>query len=93
MGLDLLDLTFRLEKAFQIKLPKGSLIEEVWDRDRRDLQAGKIHKQLCKMLEEQGRSVPFSSWHRVKVCIAGAVGVSPLRVKLDSWLIKELGCS
>jgi hypothetical protein len=114
MGLDLLDMTFRLEKSFGVKFPE-SYLDEVFHRrpelrGRRvsfrlrepllsrgkssfDIQAGQVHEFVCRYLSQKGLPIPRSSWHRVQVCIATALGVSLRRIKPESWLVKDLGCN
>lgn len=93
MGIDTLDIIFRLEKRFGIKIPRNTLFEKPWDWRRRDLQVGLLHKQICNRLTEEGRPVRWSSWHRVKVCVAEALGVELPKIRPESWLFKELGCN
>jgi hypothetical protein len=92
MGIDTLDIIFRLEKAFGIKIPRNVLFEESWDWRRRDVRVGELHEQLCRRLREAGRPVPHSSWHRVKVCVAESLGVELRKINRESWLFRELGC-
>lgn len=89
MGVDALDLVFRLEKSFEIKLPHTDK-NELFDVPV-GVCAGHVHDFICKRLSEVGRPIPYSSWHRVQLCISRAVGVPPQRVKRDSRLVKDLG--
>lgn len=89
MGVDFLDMTFRLEKSFGIqKLPISKF--EFVDNDRhRDSEAGKVLSFVCRILVEKMR-IPHSSWHRVQLCVARACDVPRIKVKPQSWLIKDL---
>jgi hypothetical protein len=89
MGIDFLDLEFRLERAFEVKLAR-TWIESAGDPARRDVQVGRIHAHVCTVLRNAGRSIPHSSWHRVQLCVAQVVKVPPATVRPESWL-KELG--
>lgn len=93
MGIDTLDIIFRLEKRFDIKIPRNMLFEEPWNWRRGDLQVGQLHEQVCSRLKQLGWPIPRSSWHRVKLCVAESLGVELRKVRPESWLFKELGCS
>ena len=114
MGLDALDIIFRLEKSFGTMIPRGRVFEEpsrptfgfpvkvagmaaadvpMPEKDRGrlyDLTAGQIHDRLCELMREQGKAVPYSSWHRVKKCLTDALGVSPKLIRRDSRLVQDL---
>ena len=90
MGVDFLDLQFRLERSFALKLPSGWL-DAIADPVRRDVQAGPIHAMIRRSFADDGRPLPPSAWHRVKLCIAQAGGCSPWKVGEQTWLVKELG--
>jgi hypothetical protein len=83
MGIDFLDLMFRIEKRFKIKLSKTYLSEAV-DLTRRDIQAERVYVSVCEHLCGLGRPVPHSAWHGVKLCIAKTVSQSPWKVKRDT---------
>ncbi|MGA2497856.1 MAG: hypothetical protein ABSH20_08950 [Tepidisphaeraceae bacterium] len=89
MGVDALDLVFRLEKSFGIKLPYSNSAG-MFDVPG-GVTAGHVHDFICRRLTESGRRIPFSSWHRVQLCISRAVGVPPQQVKRESRLVKDLG--
>jgi hypothetical protein len=94
MGLDFLDITFRLEKAFSIKLPRG------WHEGmpftttpKFDLRAGDLHDHVCHHLRRANRPVPHSSWTRVKLVLANALGAHPSIIRREKWLAADLGAS
>ena len=89
MGIEFLDLQFRLEKSFQTRLPK-SWGKEAGDRRPSDITAGDVHAYVCRFLRQSGQPVPHSSWHRVKLCVARVDGTSPSEVKADTRLVKDL---
>ena len=41
-------------------------------------------------MREQGKAVPFSSWHRVKKVLTQALGVSPRKITRNSWLVQDV---
>ena len=92
MGLELLDLTFRLENVFGIKLKNGSL-ESFFTRQgiKYDLTVGDLHEWVCEELRSQGRPVPYSSWRRLKRCISEALGVHMKEFRPQSRWRQDLG--
>jgi hypothetical protein len=100
MGIDYLDIHFRLEKALGIRLPPTSLY---WSRQEReagsvntgkhDVTAGEVHTNLCEALVELGHEVPANSWEIVRACLGEALGFPPGEVKPEHWLIRDLGAS
>ncbi len=91
MGMDALDVSFRLEKQFGIKIGRFD-----WDRIEYhgspiDTTAGELHDWVLCLCDEQKVLAPHSSWHRVQKVLVEVLGVSPARVKRESWLKRELG--
>ncbi|HEY4259903.1 MAG TPA: hypothetical protein VGM98_07080 [Schlesneria sp.] len=60
MGIDLLDLTFGVERLFKIKLVMNSTIEQTTtvcpDTNRRDLQVRHFVQMVKRAIEEQNSS-------------------------------------
>ena len=98
MGIDALDIVFRLEKSFGIKVPRGRLF---WtDEQRRrgedppgDVSVGEIHERLSGLMREQNLPVPGDSWERVRDCVAGALGVRPEEVRREHRIVRDLGAT
>ncbi|MCA9068990.1 MAG: hypothetical protein KDA84_08710 [Planctomycetaceae bacterium] len=90
MGVDWLDIQFRLERRFDIKLNRMDL-ERLWDEERQDLTAGDLLSLVSDTLQTQNRKVSFSAWTRVRLEVAIALGVSPQKIHRESWLIADLG--
>ena len=92
MGVDLLDFTFRIEKTFQIKVPR-----EAYDRLPKripfDATAGEMHDWVVGICADQGVEVPFSSWNRVKKILMDVTGKSPRLIRRGTWIVKELDFS
>ncbi len=93
MGVDFLDMTFRLERSFAIKKLNQDDFKDFFDLQQRDIQAGRVHECVCRALVHAGMPIPKSSWHRVQICIAQAIWIPPKKIKPESWLFKDLGCS
>ncbi len=58
-SIDFLDIVFRLEKTFKIKIPKGELFPEKLLTDARFVKDGKI---TSAGIEELQRRIPNASW-------------------------------
>jgi acyl carrier protein len=100
MGVDLLDIHFRLEKALGIRLPRTSLYWTRQEREagslyvgKRDVTAGEVHVNLCETLAELGHEVPANSREIVRACLGEALGFAPEEVKPEHLLIRDLGAS
>ena len=94
MGVDSLDMGFRIEQAFQFKwegTDYDRLFAYIPDPANRDLRAGDVHHYVCTRLRELGRAIPHSSWHRVQKVLAETTGTSPKLIRPQSFLKKDLG--
>ena len=58
-SIDFLDIVFRLEKTFKIKIPKGELFPEKLLTDARFVKDGKI---TAAGVEELQRRIPNANW-------------------------------
>jgi hypothetical protein len=96
MGIDGLDIHFRLEKEFGGKLP-----HLYWSADelrmkklpRVDPTMGDIHARLCAFLAETHRPVPADSWSRVQKCIGEALAIPPEQIQPHHRLLADLGAT
>jgi hypothetical protein len=96
MGLDALDLTFRLEKSLGYRLTRSDweeLFRPTATPSRWDCTAGEFHDWVCRRMRAAGHPVPFGSWRRVKICISDVTGTPLAEVRKDAYLIKDLGAS
>jgi hypothetical protein len=91
VGIDFLDIEFRIEKEFGIALQVSDLNSVSDARDRSDITAGELHFIIGCKLRESGRPVPRSIWNKVRIVLSQALGVSPHSIKPESWIIKDLG--
>ncbi len=91
MGIDFLDLTFRIEKLLGVTLDNDDWFESAKGRARGDMTAGELHFLVGVKLREAELPVPWSCWTRVRVAVAETAGVPIHEVKRDSWLCEDLG--
>ena len=98
MGIEALDITFRLEKAFGIRIPAGYLY---WSAEQRLLKplprstatVGEVHQRICELLVGMKPPVPDDSWELVTKCIGGALSIPPNGICAEDRLIEDLGVS
>ncbi len=93
MGIDMLDLMFRLEKQFHVPI-EWEPLERIAKRfSPNDITAGDVHRVVCDTCRDAGVAVPASSWHRVKLAIIHSCPrpVSPTRITPHTRLYAELG--
>ena len=93
MGIDMLDLVFRLESQFHVAIEWEPLDRVAQRFTPPDLTAGDVHYVVCGICRDAGVAVPASSWHRVKLAILHSCHnrVSPTRITPHTRLVAELG--
>ncbi|MBC7783255.1 MAG: hypothetical protein H7144_05395 [Burkholderiales bacterium] len=93
MGLALLDFTFRIEKAFHIRIER----RDAWDRLPRrkpiDWTAGELHDWVVQLCVDRDVPVLYSSWHRVQLVLVDVTGKSPMLIHPGTFVVRELGFS
>src|SRR5690349_3013879 len=105
MGIDALDIAFRIEKSFHLKISRAEM-DFIYGADKPrheqvEPKAGEIHDRLCELLKRKGMDIPEDSWQRIQKCIAEGIGfrglftnrLRPDEVKRESLLVKDLGAS
>lgn len=94
MGLILLDLTFRLETGFKIRLPKAWWIDHLnlaWGPDEvRDISLQDLHDELLLECERQGVAPPTDSWQLLVSYVVGAAGFKPHEVLPETMLLRDV---
>ena len=93
MGIDMLDLVFRLESQFHVTIEWEPLDRAAQRYTPWDITAGDVHRVVYGICRDAGVAVPASSWHRVKLAIIRSCPnrVSPTRITPHTRLIAELG--
>lgn len=95
MGVDWLDISFRLEKSFNVKIARSDterLLAHAVIPGKTGVRCGDIHDMVVELCVEQCRVVPKSSWTRVKLCIMHGCGAKANKVRKDAWLVDDVGC-
>jgi acyl carrier protein len=95
MGMDVLEIVFRVEDEFGVTLTPEDF-DEVCQRPsalRSDFRAGDVQFLIGCRLREAGRPVPEDIWERVRSILATITGVERDRVRPESWVVHELGAT
>lgn len=105
MGLDLLDIVFRLERSFGIKIPRGDFDKLLSPEEPRDIRIG----DLFNYVHRRVRSADVSDrdlydrdlddlepdrdvlWSLFQEAISDALGIEPEEVAEDRGLFRDLG--
>ena len=74
---DCVEAKHRLEKAFGEPLEFPVLTRCDCAETDANLTVGELHDRICCQLQEHGKRVPCSSWHRVQHALAEATGCPP----------------
>lgn len=96
MGMDALDMAWRLEKAFGItwfKEDYDRCVAQRRDPSGDDLTAGDIDAFVRTKLREANLPIPPSTWHRVQKVLGDVTGAKLAKIRPESHLRRDLGFS
>jgi hypothetical protein len=95
MGLDLLDLTFRLERTFGVKVSRDQLSKMASQNEPADIKVGELFEFIRRQIYTFGvldlEMDAEAVWLISQGAVSDALGVEPDEVTKDKWLIHELG--
>ncbi|WP_417379128.1 hypothetical protein [Gimesia sp.] len=99
MGIDLLDLVFRVEKRFEIKIPRDEvhrLLHEGNTADPpdnlwTDIRVGDFIALIETLVAEQNPEAAVDIFAGVRLDIMDCLQVEEQEVTLDAWLGRDLG--
>jgi hypothetical protein len=97
MGLDILDLVFRLERRFGIRISRDNLYKALDKSESPDMKVGELFEYvrrravLAGVLDEEMDAE--SLWIMFLRDVSDALGVEPCEVAKDQWLVRDLGAS
>ena len=91
MGVDLLDLTYRIERELGFKLD----LQQIWNefanrRDPPDVAVGDLYEVIQRQAAAAQLSLPSDSWTRLQDIVADCLGVEVSEVTADARLIHDL---
>ena len=87
---DSLDLAFRLEKAFDLKLPNQELLPHCGYGGNSDVTAGELYDWVVGRLAAAGRPDRCGNWRRFRLALAEMGGGDPRSMRRDSLLNRDL---
>ena len=89
-GVDWLDIVFRLEREFGVKLTAADLVG--WPPAARvALTAGQLWMLVAMKITATGRETPANGWERAVAAFAEALNVKRNRIAPSSRLYADLG--
>lgn len=74
---DCVEAKHRLEEAFGERLEIPILTKSDCPETEANLTVGELHDRICCQLQEHGKRVPCSSWHRVQHALSETTGCPP----------------
>jgi hypothetical protein len=93
MGLILLDLSFRIEKGFDIQLGRNWWVDELglsWGPDGYDISLGDLHAEILLECLSQGVEPPADSWALLVSFVVGAAGFEESEVLPETMLLRDV---
>lgn len=90
MGLILLDLTFRVEHAFKIRIPRNWPAQLGLKVPGDDVTLGQYLEYIAKLCEEQGVDVPDDAWSRLRKIASDACTIDERKLSRDTRLIEDI---
>lgn len=92
MGLVLLDVTFRVERAFGIRVPRDwhNDLGLVWKGDKADATLGEYHQYILRLCREQNVPASPQSWIILAQVIEDASGMDREKLTEDTRLIRDI---
>jgi hypothetical protein len=90
MGMILLDIECRAERAFGIEIPR-EWPEELGRRESGDdATLADLHEYILRLCREQGRPAPSDSWPRLLRVVADAAGAKDVDLSPSTQLIRDI---
>src|SRR5262249_796160 len=89
MGMILLDVEFRAERAFKIRIPRNWPAEVVREGET-DATLDQFHEYLLRLCREQSVIAPKDSWERVLKIIVDASCADESQLGRDTQLIRDI---
>ncbi len=91
MGIDFLDLQFRIERRIGITISPEDLNDLVEHRHPPDFTAGALQFAIGARLSELGLPIPENLWEMICEDLGDVCGARPNSIKPSTWIIKDLG--
>ena len=89
MGLELLVITIRVEKAFALRVQRHDLFP--FGTDPRTFTVGDAYDRLIELLWRADRPVPPDSWERFRACVGDELSIEPSQISRTDRFRADLG--
>jgi hypothetical protein len=96
MGIDILDLFFRLERTFGVKIGREESLDLLRTSDPPDVTAGELFAFVREKVRSAGTSVlddeldSDALWPIFQRALSDSLGVERDEVTKDRWVLREL---
>lgn len=95
MGVDLLDVLFRLERVFGVRIARADFLKLFHRHRPPDATVGELfdlvasHARHAGVADEELDAAFF--WPRFRQVLADALGLDPDEIAKDRWFFRDLG--
>ena len=97
MGIDLLDVAFRIERRFRVKIGREQLTKLVMRNDPPDIRVGDLFDLIRSEIPHVGildlELDADDLWPMFQREISGALGIDADEIKKDKGLVHDLGAA
>ncbi len=92
MGLVLLDVTFRVERAFGIRIPRDwhNDLGLSWKGDKADATLSQYYHYILRLCREQNSPLPPDSWSLLVDAVQDASSLEREKVTGETRLIRDI---
>ncbi len=86
-------MTFRVERAFRIRVPKGwhEQLGISWQDGGSDATLSQYHEFVLRLCHEQGAAVPVDSWPMLIRIVEDASGLERDKITEETKIIRDIG--
>jgi hypothetical protein len=90
MGMILLDLSFRIEKAFKIEVPRQWLADMGLSKAGDDISLSGLHDYVLRLCDQQHVTAPADSWSKLVTVISDACGADESNLGPETMLVRDV---
>lgn len=91
MGMDLVDMQFRLEREFGVAPTNDDLEELARGYKPFDIRVGDLYVRMGNLCRSQWLPFPGDSWPRFQRILSEVTGVDAKDIQTDLLLVRDLG--
>jgi hypothetical protein len=94
MGVDILDLVFRLERSFHVRISREQFFRMLDTNEPPDIKVGELFDFMCRKASLAGiiddELDAEAAWLIFQQALSDSLGVDSCDVTKDKWLLQEL---